>query len=194
MVLLVAMALSTKVVGKGSSLSEANQAFNPAKFGAKEFPVQQRFIADHAVPAATLAPALKADQQAASKKYGVAVNGGATTELPVTFSGVVGKVPPAGYTPVKVKGLQGVSVNVQLGPAIVGTDLRDASGKFELGDFENQIAFQNAATAVNEESKKMLARAGAPDLSGKTVTVTGVFAPVNPALWNVTASELKVTR
>ena len=192
-VLVVAMGLSTKVVGKNSSLSESAQAFDPAKYGAKQFPIQQKAIAEKAVVATTLATDLKQDQTQAAAKYGVSANGGAATEVPVTFTGVVGKVPSVGYTPVKVAGLTGgTQVNVQLGPAIVGTDLRDATGKIQLGGFENQIEFQNAGTAINDESKKMLTKAGAPDLSGKSVTVTGVFPLVNPKLWNVTASELRV--
>ena len=192
-VVLIAMFLSTKIVPKGTTVGQGPAAFSAAAYGAKQFPIQQSFIAAHAVDAVTLGAAVKKNHTAAAQKYGVPVNGGASVEVPVKFTGVVGKVPAAGYTSVKVRGLQsGQLVNVQLGPAINGTDLRDATGKAQLGQFENQIQFQDAASAINTELKKVLTKAGAPNLTGKTVTVTGVFSLVNPKVWNVTPSNLVV--
>ena len=191
--LLVAMILDTRFVPKGSKIAEGPAAFDPAAYGKKQFPIQQRFISSHAVDAAVLAAAVKKDQTAAGKKYGVEVNQGATTVVPVKFSGVVGKVPAAGYTPVKVAGLpHGSKIAVQLGPAITGTDLRDATGTIQLGQFQNQIQFQDAGSAINNELKIVLKRAGAPDLAGQRITVTGVFELINPELWNVTPATIKV--
>ena len=190
---LLLMVLNTKFVPKGSTLGQGPRAFDPAAYGAKQFPIQQKFIVDHAVPATELARAVKKDQTAAAQKYGLPSSDGVTVEVPVTFTGRVGKVPAAGYTPVAVSGLPAaIKVAVQLGPAITGTDLRDATGKIQLGDFENQIQYQNAGTAINTELKKVLKQAGAPDLQGKTITVTGVFSLVNPAQWNVTPATVKV--
>lgn len=193
LVVLVGMAVSTKYVPRGSTLGAGPQAFSAAAYGRKQFPIQQKAIAAKAVDAATLGTAVAKDQAAAAKQYGVPVNNGASTEVPVKFSGVVGKVPAAGFTPVKVDGLPaGTAVNVQLGPAVTGTDLRDATGKIQLGQFENQIQFQDAADAINDRLKALLVKAGSPDLEGKTVQVTGVFSLVNPKVWNVTPSELTV--
>ena len=187
------MLLGTKFVPAGSTLGVGPAAFDPAAYGAKQFPIQQQFITQHAADAETLAAAVKKDQTAAGAKYGVSSNSGATVEVPVKFTGVVGKVPAAGYTPVKVSGLpSGYQIAVQLGPAITGTDLRDASGKIQLGDFENQIQYQNAGDAINNQLKTVLTKAGAPDLTGKTITVTGVFQLVNPQQWNVTPATIAV--
>lgn len=195
-VVLVLMAVSTKYVGAGATVPGAPQQFDAATYGAKQFPVQQKAIAAAAVEASTLATELgSGDVASVGKKYGTPVNSGASYELPVKLTGVVGEVPAAGYTPVKVDGLpSGTQVNVQLGPAINGTDLRDFGGKSQLGDFENQIQYQDAATAINDQMKKdVLAKAGtASALTGKTVTVTGVFQVVNPKLWNITPSALQV--
>lgn len=193
-VVLVAMALSTKVVPKGSTLGQGPAAFNAAAYGRKQFPIQQKYVEAHAVDAPTLAAALEKDPTAAAKQYGTPLNDGASTEVSVRFTGVVGSIPAAGYAPVKVSGLPaGFQVNVQLGPAITGTDLRDASGdKIQLGQFENQIQYQNAGTAINDQLKKLLEKAGAQNSSGKTVVVTGVFSLVNPKLWNVTPATFEV--
>lgn len=190
--LVVAMALSTKFVSRASQTAQGPAAFDPATYGAKQFPIQQQYITAHAVPAATLATALKANPSAASK-YGVSSDQGATYVVPVTFTGRVGKVPPAGYTPVTVAGLpKGTQVGIQLGPAVIGTDLRDATGKIQLGQFENQIQYQNAATGINNQLKALLTKVNATGLQGKTVKVAGVFQPINPQLWNVTPATITV--
>ena len=193
LVVLVAMFFGTKVVPKGSTLGQGKAAFSAAAYGKKQFPIQQRFIVAKAVPATTLAAAVAKSATAAGKQYGVSTGEGAGPEMPVRFTGTVGKVPAAGYTPITVSGLpKDQLVNVQLGPAINGTDLRDATGKIQLGQFENQIQYQNAATAINTQLKAVLSKAGAPDLTGKTVTVTGVFQLINPKNWNVTPATITV--
>lgn len=195
-VLIGLMLLGTKFVPKGSTLGAGPAAFDPAAYGVKQFPSQQQFITSHAVVATTLAAAVKKDQTAAATKYGVSSDSGATVVVPVTFTGKVGTVPAAGYTPIAVGGLpSGLHVAAQLGPAITGTDIRDASGTIQLGSFENQIQYQNAGDAINDELKKVLAAAdgGEPtSLQGKTVTITGVFQLVNPDQWNVTPATIAV--
>lgn len=195
-VVLILMAVSTRYVAAGAAVPGAPQQFVAATYGAKQFPVQQKAIAAKAVDASTLADELNSgDATTVGKKYGTPVNGGASYLLPVKFTGVVGEVPAAGYTPIRIEGLpSGTQVNVQLGPAINGTDLRDFGGKTQLGDFENQIQYQDAATAINDQLKNdVLAKAGsASSLEGKTVSVTGVFQVLNPKIWNLTPSALQV--
>lgn len=195
LLVLVAMVFGTKVVPKGSTLGQGPAKFSAAAYGKKQFPVQVKYIQGKAVDATTLQAAIAKDATAAGKQYGVPTDGGAGPEVPVKFTGVVGKVPAAGFTPVTVAGLpKDQLVNVQLGPAINGTDLRDATGKIRLGQFENQIAYQDAASAINNRLKTVLTKAGAPDLTGKTITVTGVFQLINPKNWNVTPATIQVTQ
>lgn len=191
--LLVVMGFNVKAVPKGSHPGKGKDSFSASAYGKKHFPIQRDYIKSHAVTADKLAKAIDKDQAAAGKKYGVEGNNGASVEVPVKFTGKVGKVSSSSYTPVKVAGLpDGHKVGVQLGPAISGTDLRDATGKIELGQFENQIQYQDAGSAINEQLKKELKKAGAPDLAGKKITVNGVFKLVNPKRWNVTPASISV--
>jgi predicted lipoprotein len=87
-----------------------------------------------------------------------------------------------------------VGVRVQTGPAINGTEVRDATGAVEFGQFTNQIEFQDAGSALNNEIKKaVLANLDRDKLSGKKVDVIGVFQLINPANWLVTPVQFKVS-
>ncbi|MEO2037276.1 MAG: DUF2291 family protein, partial [Martelella sp.] len=79
------------------------------------------------------------------------------------------------------------------GPAINGTDLRDATGTIAFGQFKNQIEYQDAGSALNNEMKKdVLAGIDTANLSGKTISVTGVFKLINPKNWLVTPVEMSI--
>jgi predicted lipoprotein len=188
---LVAMAFDTKVVKIGSSEDVSKAAFSPETFGATEFPKVKDNIMHRAVDAKTLAAAVVADKAAAAKQYGVPA--GVGTVIPVSFTGTVGEG-KAGIYYVTVDGLPpDVKIRVQTGPAINGTDLRDATGEIKFGQFTNQIEYQNAGSALNNQMKKeVLAGLDNSALTGKTVSVTGAFTLVNPKNWLVTPVEFKV--
>jgi predicted lipoprotein len=190
-VLLVLMVLDTKVVSLSSSQGAPVGAFSATNWASDNFPKIQSDIDKRAVDAKTLAAALKANSNAATKKYGVP--GGTGPEFSVKFTGVAGK-PTSGIYPVKVSGVPGnLLIRVQTGPAINGTDLRDATGKVTFGQFTNQIDYQNAGAALNKEMKKqVLAKVDAAHLTGKTLTVVGAFQLINPQAWLVTPSKLSV--
>ena len=79
------------------------------------------------------------------------------------------------------------------GPALNGTDLRDATGQIEFGQFRNQIEYQDAGSAINNEVKTaVLGGIDPASLSGKTVSVIGVFKLVNPKNWVVTPVRFDV--
>lgn len=190
-VIVIAMALSVKVVGKGSDVGAGPAAFSASAWGREHFPDVQAAIAKRATPADALATAIASDQTAAAKQYGV--DGGTGTEFSTTFTGTVG-TPQDGIAPVTVAGLpDGLSIRFQTGPAINGTDLRDATGTIKFGQFTNQIDYQNAGAALNDQLKKqVLADVDVDALAGKTVTVTGAFQLINPKAWLVTPSALEV--
>jgi len=192
-VLLVAMALDTKVVGANSTAASPDGGFSASAWGKENFPKVQSAIEKRAVDAKTLASAAAADPTAAGKKYGVPSGAGAGPEVSVKFTGVVGKG-QAGIYPVTVKGLpKNLLIRVQTGPAINGTDLRDAPGNITFGQFTNQIDFQNAGAALNNELKKqVLAKVDTAHLTGKTVSVVGAFQLINPKAWLVTPVKLDV--
>ena len=191
-VLIVAMALSTKAVKIGSAGDTQVKAFDPAVYGEAQFPKTQAAIEGRAVSADTLATAIAKDQDAAGKQYGVA-GGGIGPEISVKFTGVAGSEDAGIYT-VKVPNVpDSVIIRVQTGPAINGTDLRDATGTISFEQFTNQIDYQNAGYAINTAMKKaVLSKVDTAKLTGKTISVVGVFQLINPNGWLVTPVKLDV--
>jgi predicted lipoprotein len=191
LILLAAMAIDTKVVKIGSAADVQPGAFSAAEFGKSEFPTVQSAIENRAVSAAILAAAIAKDQAAAGKEYGVEAGSG--PEISVKFTGVAGKVESGVYV-VDVEGVANtVVIRVQTGPAINGTDLRDATGAIAFGQFVNQIDYQNAGSALNKEMKKqVLSKVDASKLAGKTISVVGAFKLTNPNSWLVTPVKLDV--
>jgi predicted lipoprotein len=191
LVLLAAMALDTKVVKIGSPADVQPGVFSPAEFGKAEFPKVQAAIVARAVDAATVAAAVAKDKDAAGKQYGVEAGSG--PEISIKFAGVAGKV-DSGVYEVAVDGLpSGLLIRVQTGPAINGTDLRDATGTIAFGQFVNQIDYQNAGSALNKEMKKqVLSKVDTKALAGKTISVIGAFKLTNPNSWLVTPVKLDV--
>ncbi|GES48716.1 lipoprotein [Rhizobium sp. NBRC 114257] len=186
-----AIAADTKVVKIGSEHDVREQGFQPETFGATEFPKVQADVEKRAVDAVTLASAVMADKKAAGEKYGVATTTGPV--LPVSLAGTFGER-KANLNEFKVDGIpEGITIRVQTGPAINGTDLRDATGKIEFGQFTNQIEYQDAGSAINNEMKKATLGSLDPEkLTGKTATVVGVFKLINPKNWLVTPVKVDV--
>ncbi len=184
--------LGTRVVSNDDPMLQGTEKFDPATFGAENFPAVQEAVADRATDAETLAAAIAADPAAAASEYATASSGGPVYS--VTFTGTVGEG-TSGIYEVDVEGVpDDVLVRVQTGPAINGTELRDATGEITFGQFTNQIDYQNAAAALNEELKKaVLADIDTAALQGKTITVTGAFTLINPASWLVTPTEIEVS-
>jgi predicted lipoprotein len=191
-ILIVAMALSTKAVKIGSASDAQVKVFDPAVYGEAQFPKTQSAIEAKAVSADTLATAIAKDQDAAGKQYGVA-GGGIGPEISVKFDGVAGSEDAGIYT-VKVPNVpDSVVIRVQTGPAINGTDLRDATGTISFEQFTNQIDYQNAGYAINTAMKKaVLSKVDTAKLTGKTISVVGVFQLINPNGWLVTPVKLDV--
>ncbi|MEO8411536.1 MAG: DUF2291 domain-containing protein [Propionivibrio sp.] len=187
-VVLVAMALDTKVLPLSEMVSDV---FSPEAYGKKDFPRIQAEIEKGAVDAKDLAAAIAADKAAAGEKYGKP--GSVGPIFPVKFSGVVGEG-SSGVFKVKVDGLpDDMGIRVQTGPAINGTEVRDATGTVSFGQFTNQIEYQDAGAALNNEIKaQVLAGLNRDQLTGKTIEVIGVFQLINPANWLVTPVRLKV--
>lgn len=190
--LLVLMALSTKVVSSNSKAGSGDSAFSPASFATKTFPKVQRTIVAQAVDAPTLAKALKTDAASAKKKYANDASG--QPVFSVNFTGKVGKGTD-GIFPVAVASMpKGVQVRLQTGPAIDGTDVRDATKLVTFPQFRNQIEYQDAGAALNDRIKQdVLGSIDRGSLTGKKVTVTGAFTLINPAAWLVTPVKLEVS-
>lgn len=192
-VLLGAVALDTKVVQVGSDEDFRQQAFDPDRFGTSEFPRIRDFVTGKAPDGPVLAEAIAADKKTAITEYGT--QAGAFAVMPVTVTGTVGEG-KSGVFNLDVDGLpDGVGVRVQTGPAINGTELRDVVGDIEFGAFKNQIEYQDAGAGINRAmSAEVLGDLDRESLTGKTMTVTGVFTLINPKNWLITPVALEVSQ
>lgn len=191
LVLLGAMALDTKIVKIGSAGDVRNAVFSAADYGKSEFPKVRADVETRAADAVTVATAIAKDRATAEKEYGVPAGVGPV--ISVKFAGVVGEG-KSGIYKVAIDGLPDtLTVRVQTGPAINGTELRDATGKITFGQFTNQIEYQDAGSALNNEMKKeVLTKVDTRALTGKTIAVVGAFKLVNPKSWLVTPVRLDV--
>jgi len=184
------MAYDTTLVRIGSQSDIRQQAFSPQAFAEAEFPKLRAFIEQHAAPATEIVAALAQDKQAAARQYGV---GDVNPVIAVAFGGVV-EERRSNYHRIKVEGLvEDIVIRVQTGPAINGTDLRDATGTIGFAQFKNQIEYQDAGSALNNEVKnQVLQHLDRDTLLGKTVSVVGVFRLVNAKNWLVTPIKVDV--
>jgi predicted lipoprotein len=189
--LVAAIALDTAVVPIGGENDARQAAFSPDAYGETEFPRIQTVVAERAVDALTLAPAVLADRAAAAKQYGTASSTGAI--MMVRITGVVGEG-TSGIVDLTVDGMPpDIRVRVQTGPAINGTDLRDAPGDIAFGQFKNQIEYQNAASGINRAMKKaVLDSVDMAALKGKAIEIIGAFRLVNPKNWLITPVAMTV--
>jgi predicted lipoprotein len=180
----------TKVVPDGQEPAAAKE-FDKTTYGAETFPDIQKGIEEKAVPAPELARALQDDPDATAEENAVVVEG--KPVFSTTFTGTV-KEGDGGIYEVDVPDMpEDITVRLQTGPAINGTELRDATGTLEFGQFKNQIEYQDAGAALNEEMKKqVLDPVDIDSLEGKEITVTGAFTAINPEGWHVTPSSLEV--
>lgn len=190
-VLVGAMAFDTKIVQIGSEADVQVQKFSPEAFGAEQFPLIKQSVETRAADAVELAQAIAADRNAAGEKYGVKTSTGPV--FPVRFTGVIGER-KANYNVIAVEGLPAeLTLRVQTGPALNGTDLRDATGQIEFGQFKNQIEYQDAGSALNRAMKKaVLDGIDTANLTGKTLEITGAFRLVNPKNWMITPVQVVV--
>ena len=185
------IALGTRVVPYGAEVPGAEEKFDPETFGTETFPAVQEGVTERATGADELAAAIAADQEAAVSEYAVESSGGPV--FSVTMTGTFGEG-ASGIFDFAVDGLpDDLAVRVQTGPAINGTELRDATGEISFGEFTNQIDYQNAAAALNTQMKaEVLDGIDAEQLPGSTATITGAFTLINPEAWLVTPVSVEM--
>jgi len=175
----------------------ANAAFDPTTYAkgiwtSKVVPTATK----DAIEATTLLPAIKADPTGASKTYGKQAGSGAPYAFLIKGSGTVLAVSSGnevGSIKVQVDGLPKTSVNLAVGPAFVGTAVRDAVGFINFGQFTNQIDYADAATALNATVKSSVVNSlDLSTIKGKQVTFVGAFQPLDPSSILITPITLQV--
>jgi len=192
-VLLVAMALGTRVVSADDPSSGGAEQFSAAEFASENYAdMIKPAIIENAVPAEELAAAIAADPDAAGEEYG-GRDGQSAWAFPVELTGVAGEADPVnGQLPVAVEGVGDVQVFVQMGAVVNGSALRDVTGEVSFEDFTNQIEFQSVSAELNNMVKAdVLADIDPASLNGQTITVVGAFSLVNPAAWIVTPVQVE---
>jgi predicted lipoprotein len=183
---------TTKYISIEDAEAAASEgSFDPASYADEHFDseiVPQ--IEDEAVDLATLLTDLS--NGADEAEFGHTPGSGSSYSFPVTFTGTAGAL-NGSILPVTVEGVPAeTTVQVQVGPAINGTALRDVTGTVSFNDFTNQLEFQEVATEFNNRVRDgVLAEVG-PIEEGQTVAVTGAFTRVNPALVSVVPVVIEV--
>jgi len=193
LVVIVVAGFNVKVVSLEDVTAEnAAQQFNPVAFVDENYDsVIVPYITDNAVDLATLVAAL--DDGAEESEYGNTSGASSAYAFPVTFTAVAGEL-KAPILPVTVEGLpDGVTVQIQVGPAVSGTALRDVTGEVDFNDFSNQLEYQTAANELNNRVKTtVLEGFDAAAAKGTTITVTGAYLRVNPNLISVVPISIEV--
>jgi predicted lipoprotein len=193
-VFLVAAALTTERVSMNEDAAEGEVATGPAAY------VDERWeseilpaLTDNAADLGTVLTALETDADAANEEYGRSPGAGSAYSFPVTGTGVAGAVDGV-VVPVTVDGVSGdYDVVLQVGPAITGTALRDASGLITFDDFVNQLEYQNVANELNNKVKvDPLGEIDLEAIEGSTVTFTGAFTATTTGLVSIVPVELEV--
>jgi len=197
---LVAVAACSGVPGLYVVERAGQAAAGPAKFDAttyvdgiwdsKVVPT----VTAGAVPADKLLPALRKDQKTASTTYGRQSGSGAPYAFMVKGTGKVTEVDEngaVGTLRVNVPGA-GSDINLAIGPAFVGTAIRDVVG-LDFSQFTNQLDYADAATALNAKVKNTVVdKIDLRSVKGKKVTFTGAFSVLDPSSVLVTPVTLEV--
>jgi predicted lipoprotein len=166
----------------GTAAANADPAsgasFDPQAYVAHIWTPQIVPAAQHGVALATLLPALARDPAAATAQYGNSAAG--TSNFMVTLTGTVTKVDtssPLGVVTVSVPtGATTVLVQVDVGPVILGTALRDALKFITFGEFLNQIQYGGVADALNAHVvQDVLPKLDVPKLQGQQISVDGAY-------------------
>lgn len=190
--IVVAAALSTKVVSVSAAEAVGRGGFDPAAYAKERFDSDVASkIRDNAVDLATLNAELTNGTD--PSKFGNSAGSSSAYSFPVKFEATAG-TPAGAILPVTVEKIpENIKVQVQVGPAINGTALRDAPGSIQFNDFTNQLEFQKIATELNNQAReRVLSKIDSTSLVGKKVSIIGAFTRVNPGLISVVPVSFEV--
>ena len=151
-----------------------------------------------AVEASVLLPEIRANPEAAGQKYGrrEATN---PFNYMIKGSGKVTQVNTesrAGTMTVEIaNGGSHENINLQVGPVVIGTALRDATGLVSFNQFTNQIDYAGASKEMNLRAiKDALAGRDPASFAGKTIQFFGAFTfdPKSTSPIRVTPVKLEI--
>ena len=151
-----------------------------------------------AVEAAVLLPEIRANPEAAGQRYGrrEATN---PFNYMIKGSGKVTQVNTesrAGTMTVEIdNGSSHETINLQIGPVVIGTALRDATGLVSFNQFTNQIDYAGVSKEMNLRAiKDALAGRDPASFAGKTIQFFGAFTfdPKSTSFIRVTPVKLAI--
>lgn len=141
-------------------------------------PTATRDFKTRAVDLATLLPAIEADPEKAGQTYGRGGGEGNPWSYEVKGEGKIATVDVKsrhGLMTVDIATKSGPrQVDLQIGPVVFGTALRDSLPFIHFGDFVNQIQFAQISRALNDVATRHLMKTADPqDMVGKSVVFYG---------------------
>jgi predicted lipoprotein len=85
-------------------------------------------------------------------------------------------------------------VDLQIGPVIFGTALRDSLPFIHFGDFVNQIQFAQISRALNDVATKHLIKTADPqDMMGKSIVFYGAATQGSPStIMSITPISIEI--
>ena len=174
-----AMILTTTWVAPGTTPSAGGdaQGLDPKTWAQQNYDAKVvPAVKDKAQPWADLAKAIVADPNAAGAQFGQKEEGANNFSYATTVTGTLAEG-TLGVMTIKAEGTpDGVNLGVAVGPAITTSALRDVTGLVTFGMFQNQGAYQQASTELNNMVKaEVLAKFDAAGAAGKSYTITGAF-------------------
>jgi predicted lipoprotein len=159
--------------------AKSSNAFDATAYVEKAWtPTAVAAFKTSAVDLATLLPAIEADPETAGKTYGRGGGEGNPWSYEVKGEGKVLAIDVKsrhGLLTVEVATKSGPrQVDLQIGPVIFGTALRDSLPFVHFGDFVNQIQFAQVSRALNDQATKLLMKSVDPEnIVGKSIAFYG---------------------
>ena len=151
------------------------------------------YILDNSYPLAELDLEIIADPNVAGAKYGKRDGNNAAYSVATKFTAIGGEL-KGDLLVLEVEGVT-TPVYLQVGPALNGTALRDVSGLVKFTDFENQLAYQDIGTKLNDKVRDtVLSGIDKTTLTGKQLDIIGAFSLFNPKQYIVIPISLKVVQ
>jgi predicted lipoprotein len=149
------------------------------------------YILDNSYPLAELDSEIIADPNVAGAKYGNRDGDNAAYSVATKFTATGGEL-KGDLLVLEVEGVV-TPVFLQVGPALNGTALRDVTGLVKFTDFENQLAYQDIGTKLNDKVRDtVLSGIDKTTLTGKQIEITGAFSLFNPKQYMIVPISIKV--
>jgi predicted lipoprotein len=149
------------------------------------------YILENAQDLAEMDAAIIVDSNSAGAIYGNQDGPNAAYSVPTMFTAIAGEL-KGDLLVLEIEGVE-TKVYLQVGPALNGTAIRDVSGLVNFGMFDNQLAYQDVGTKLNDKVRDLvLSLVDKETLTGKTLNIVGAFSLFNPAQYMIVPVALEV--